>query len=93
MVAARDSHTKRSKSERERHIPYDITYMWNLKYGTKILSPKQKQITNMKKTLVVAKGEEGRSGMDWELGISRYKLLHLGWLSNTAQGTESSLLG
>ena len=22
------------KSERERQIPYDITYMWNLKYGT-----------------------------------------------------------
>ena len=25
-------HTKRSKSEREKQIPYDITYMWNLKY-------------------------------------------------------------
>ena len=22
------------KSERERQIPYDITYMWNLKHGT-----------------------------------------------------------
>ena len=22
------------KLERERQIPYDITYMWNLKYGT-----------------------------------------------------------
>ena len=22
-----------SKSESERQIPYDITYMWNLKYG------------------------------------------------------------
>ena len=27
-------HTKWSKSERERQIPYDITYMWNLKYDT-----------------------------------------------------------
>ena len=34
MVATRDYHTKRSKSERERQIPYDITYMWNLKYDT-----------------------------------------------------------
>ena len=34
MDATRDSHTKWSKSERERQIPYDITYMWNLKYGT-----------------------------------------------------------
>ena len=31
---ARDDHTQQSKSERERQISYDITYMWNLKYGT-----------------------------------------------------------
>ena len=30
----RDYHTKWSQSERERQIPYDITYMWNLKYDT-----------------------------------------------------------
>ena len=30
----RDYHTKWNKSERERQIPYDITYMWNLKYDT-----------------------------------------------------------
>ena len=30
----RDYHTKWSKSDRERQIPYDITYMWNLKYDT-----------------------------------------------------------
>lgn len=29
----RDYH-KRNKSERERQIPYDITYLWNLKYNT-----------------------------------------------------------
>ena len=34
MDATRDSHAKRRKSEREIQIPYDITYMWNLKYGT-----------------------------------------------------------
>ena len=27
-------HTEWSKSEREKQIPYDITYMWNLKYDT-----------------------------------------------------------
>ena len=32
MDATRDYHTKWSNSERERQIPYDITYMWNLKY-------------------------------------------------------------
>ena len=29
-----DYHTKWSKSERERQTPYDITYVWNLKYDT-----------------------------------------------------------
>ena len=32
MDATRDSHTKWNKSELQ--IPYDITYMWNLKYDT-----------------------------------------------------------
>ena len=34
MDGPRDYHTKQSKSERERQMPYDITYMWNLKYNT-----------------------------------------------------------
>ena len=34
MDRPRDYHTKCRKSERERQIPYDITYMWNLKYDT-----------------------------------------------------------
>ena len=34
MDGTRDSHTKWSKSETERQIPYDFTSMWNLKYGT-----------------------------------------------------------
>ena len=34
MGGPRDDHTKQSKSERERQISYDITYIWNLKYDT-----------------------------------------------------------
>ena len=34
MDATRDYHNKWSKSERERQILYEITYMWNLKYDT-----------------------------------------------------------
>ena len=30
--------------------------------------------------LMVAKGGSGGSGMDWEFGISRFKLLHLEWI-------------
>ena len=34
MDGTRDAYTKWSTSERERQIPYDITYIWNLIYGT-----------------------------------------------------------
>ena len=34
MDGPRDYYTKWSKSETKRQIPYDITYMWNLKYDT-----------------------------------------------------------
>ena len=34
MGATRDSRTKWCKSEKERQIPHDITYMWKLKCGT-----------------------------------------------------------
>ena len=34
MNGSEDYHIKWNKSERERQIPYDITYMWNLKYDT-----------------------------------------------------------
>ena len=40
----------RSKSERERQIPYDITYVWNLKYNINELSMKQKQPHKPEKT-------------------------------------------
>ena len=31
---------------------------------------------------VVAKGQEGWGGKDWEFGISRCRLLHVGWINN-----------
>ena len=37
MDGPRDYHTKWGKSDRETQIPYDITYMWNLKHDTKEL--------------------------------------------------------
>ena len=43
MRGPRDYHTKWSKSKTESQIPYDITYMWNLKYDTNELFTKQKQ--------------------------------------------------
>ena len=31
--------------------------------------------------LIVAKGEGGGGGMDWEFGISRHKLLYIKWIN------------
>ena len=59
----RDYHTKWSKSERERQISYDITYMWNLK-GT-YLQNRNRLIDKgkkKKKKLIVTKAERARQG-------------------------------
>ena len=46
---------------------------------------------------VGSEGGGGGSGMDGEFGVSRYKLLHLNWMSNEvllySPGNYSSLLG
>ena len=47
-----------SKPNRERPILYDITYMWNLKYGTNDLSMKQKQ-THSHREQTCFQGGEG----------------------------------
>ena len=58
MDATRDYHTKWSKSDRERQISYDITYVWNLKYDTNEHIYKTETDTEIR--LVIAKGEVGR---------------------------------
>ena len=42
----------------------------------------QKKLMDLENRLVVAKAEGVGSGMDWESGISRCKLLPLEWISN-----------
>ena len=43
----RDCHTEWSKSDRERQILHDITYMWNLKNGTNELIYKTERESQM----------------------------------------------
>ena len=67
--ATGDDHTKRSQSERERQTPYDIAYMWNLKYDTK--EPTYKTETDSRtwrSDLGWSRGRE-ESGMDQEFGL------------------------
>ena len=59
MDATRDYHTKWSKSERERQIPYDITYMWNLEYNTNEFIYKAETDSQTEKINMVIKGERG----------------------------------
>ena len=57
MNGPRDYHTKWSKSETERWISYDITYMWNLKNNTNELIYKTETDSDMENKLMVTKQE------------------------------------
>ena len=46
------------------------------------LSTKQKQTHRHREQTYGCQGGRGGSGMDWEVGVSRCKLLHLEWISN-----------
>ena len=61
-------HTKLSKSEKERQIPHDITYIWNLNIRQMNLSTEQK-LVDLKNRLVVAKGEREAVGWTGSLGL------------------------
>ena len=61
MAGTRDYYSKLGKSERENQTPYDITYMWNLKYNTSELI--YETDTQTENRLAVAKGvQKGWSG-------------------------------
>ena len=65
-------------------MPYDSTYMCNLKMN---LPMKQKQIhrnrfTDPENRLLVSKKERIREGTEWEAGVSRCKLLYTEWINN-----------
>ena len=83
MDRTRDSHAMRSKSERERQIPYGITYIWNLMYRThEPLSTEKKQTHELGEQTYGCQGGGGGSGMGWEFEVNRCKLLYLEWMSN-----------
>ena len=70
------------KSEKERQIPHAITCMWNLKYGTDEPMYRIETDSQTWREDLQQPGEEGGSGMDWEFGVGRCKLLHLERVSN-----------
>ena len=68
MGRPRGYHAKWSKSDRERQISYDVTYMWNLKKWYKWAYLQSRiRLTGLENKLMVTKGES------WEgdkLGVS-----------------------
>ena len=60
MDGSRNYHTKRSKRDRERHISYDITDMWNLKKWYK-WNYLQNRLADKKQTYDYQKRKEGDS--------------------------------
>ena len=60
MNLDRDYYIKQSKSERERQISYDITYMWNIKYDTnELIYEPQTDSQTQKPKLWLPKGKAG----------------------------------
>ena len=76
MHATRDYHTK---SEGESH---DITFMWYLKYDTKEPIYVTEIDMDTDKRLLLANGEGDGGAVEWEVGISRCKLLYREWINN-----------
>ena len=69
MGETRDSHNKGSP-ERERQISYDITYMWNQKYGTNKPIYKTEIDSQILRTdLWLPKGKGERVGCTENLGL------------------------
>ena len=63
MDGPRNYHNKQSKSEREKQVPYNITYTWNIKQMN--ISAKRKQIHRHRQQTYGCQGEvvgEGRIG-------------------------------
>ena len=70
MEGPKDYHTKQSKSERQRQIPYDIIYMRKLKYDTNAFVYEMNKITDTENREVAAKGERAGGGMEREAGLA-----------------------
>ena len=69
MDATREAHTKRSKPERERQIPCDIIYIWNLKHGSNEPIYKTETDSETQKTDVwLPRGREEEVGWTGSLG-------------------------
>jgi len=57
-------------SEKERQIPYDISYMWNLKYDTNECINERETELQTEKRLEVARGRGMGEGWSRRMGLA-----------------------
>ena len=67
--ATRDSRTKWTKSERERQIPHDVTYLESNTWHKRTYLQKRNKLKDMENRLVVAKEEGEGVGRTGSLGL------------------------
>ena len=67
--------------QRKKKKSHDITFTWNLKYGTSEPSIKRETCRQREQTCGCQEGG-GESGTDWEFGVSKCKLLDLKRISD-----------
>ena len=68
-------------SERERQIPHETTCLQSLKQDKWTYLWNSNRLTDREQTCQ-CQGGWGGGGMDWEVEISRRKLLYTGWINN-----------
>ena len=57
--------------------------MWNLKYDTNELIWETETDSQIQRTdLWLPRGRKDGEGMEWDFGVSRYKLLYIEWINN-----------
>ena len=68
-------------NQKEKDKYHGITYIWNLIYGTN--EPfHRKETHGLGEQTCGCQGGRGGSGMDWEFGVNRLRLLPLEWINN-----------
>ena len=83
----------REVNQKEKDKYHMISIIYGIENTTQInVSVKQKQNHRYKEQTHVAKGEKGEGVKNWEPGISRYKLLYIGCINCTTQGTIFNIL-
>jgi len=68
-------------SQKEKEKYHIISHIWTLIYGTDEPIYRKETHGHGEQTCG-CQGGRGRSGMDWEFGVSRCRRLHLEWISN-----------